>query len=151
VWQDALDDGPSDLPDAVGHGAGQFEAEDPGDLLEAHAVVAWVLVLVDVADVGTGDLLGDELHDGGLLVVLGGVADVEDLEGDALGRGLQHLHHAAREVADVAVRSPEALAEDNQLAATGEVAGELVDRQVEAHAGREAVDGSEAQAGRYAT
>ena len=58
------------------------------------------------------------------------------------------MHDRPRGVADVDVGPPELLAEDLEVAIGPEFAGELVDREVEAHPRRDSVDGREAQAGR---
>ena len=51
-------------------------------------------------------------------------------------------------IADVNIGAPEVLAVDLESSISPEVEGELVDRQIEAHPRRNAIDGGEAQARR---
>ena len=64
------------------------------------------------------------------------------------GSRAEDEHHAAGGVAHVHIGAPELLTEDLERPVGPEVAGELVDREVEAHARSHAVHRREAQAGR---
>jgi hypothetical protein len=103
------------------------------DLLEAHAVVARILVPVHEADGGVVDALLQQLDDVELAVVLGRLADVVDRAADHVFRRVEHGDDPTGDVANVDVRPPELLAEDDEVPAGEDVARELVDRQVEAH------------------
>src|SRR5271166_2730858 len=137
-----------DLGDAVGYGHERLEAQLFADPVEAHLVVARVLVAVHVGDAAAIGLLAELLDQVELAVVLARAPGIEDAPGDLLLRRLEHLTHRAAGVAHVDVGAPELLAEDLELAVGPEFAAELVDSQIEAHAPPDAVDRREPQAGR---
>src|SRR6266516_7825312 len=116
------------------------------DLLEADAIVPRVLIFVDEVDSCRWDTLLEKLDDFALAVVLSRIADVEHVAGDCLDRTLDGEYDSLRGVAYVRVRPPELLPENDQISAEADVPRELVDRQVEPHARRRAVDGGEAEA-----
>src|SRR6476620_8743577 len=137
-----------DLVDSLSERMLSFELHAPGELLEADAIVARILVFVHELDLPVREPRIEELDDVELSIVLICIADVVDLAGDGLSRPLEHLHDRAGGVADVDIRSPELLAEYDQLSLHGEIARELVHRQIKAHPRRCAVDGREAKARR---
>src|SRR3954451_13785815 len=142
-------EGGDDLGDPIGDGILRLEAQDLPNLVERDLVVARVLVAADVADLAAARQLGlDLLDEVELAVVLARAAGVEDLAGDGVAGRVEHRAHGAAGVGDVDVRAPELLAEDLELAAGPQPQRELVDREVEAHARGQPVDGGEAQARR---
>src|SRR4051794_9603414 len=147
VLEAALAQRGGELVDARRYGHRDLVAEDVVDLAERDLVVARVLLAAHEAHAAGGHALLDELHEVELAVVLARVAHVEDLARDLVLRRLQDERDAAGRVAHVHVGPPELLPEDLEVAVGPQVAGELVDREVEAHAGGDAIDGGEAQAG----
>ena len=85
-----------DLGDAVRHRHQRLEAELGADLVEAHLVVARVLVAVHIGDLAAVDLLADLLHEVELAVVLARAAGVEDFARDLLGRAPRSTVRTAR-------------------------------------------------------
>src|SRR5262245_5300403 len=116
------------------------------DLLETDPVVTRVLVLVDEVDTRGRDAFPEKVHDVALPIVLLRIADVEHLAGDGLDRTLEDEQHGSGGVAYVGVRTPKLFPVYDQIITEADVPRELVDRQVEPHPRRCAVDGGEAQA-----
>src|SRR3954463_1223653 len=127
-------EGISHLADAVGDGHRSLEAKHLAHLVEADLVVARVVVLANVAHLAGVELALDRLDDVELAVVLAGAADVEHLVAYLLDWRVERGAHGPGSVAHMHVRAPELLAEDLELLVGPEVAGELVDGEIEAHA-----------------
>ena len=106
---------------------------------------------MDKLDVHRRDPLAQEIDEVELAVVLRRPADVEDLAVDDFERRLERRDDRSRSVANVNVRAPELLAEDDEVTGQTDISRELIDCEVEAHPRRRAVDGREAQAGRLQT
>src|SRR5690606_25768596 len=81
---DALEDGPELLGAAAGVPLAGEAGQRGGDLVEAHAVAAVVRAAVAERELAAGEDVGDDLGDLTDLVVVAGVADVEDLGVDGL-------------------------------------------------------------------
>src|SRR4051812_35855830 len=143
VWPAPLFERLRDLGDAVRHRETGPELQDVADLVEGDLVVARVLVALDEADLPAAHLPLDLLDQHLLRVVLIRAAGVEDLALRLVARCVEHGADRSRRVVDVDIGPPELLAEDVELPVAPEVARELVDREVEAHARRRAVDRGE--------
>src|SRR6185437_2524670 len=133
------------LRDARGDGHLRLEPEHVADLVEAHLVVAGVLVALDVGDLALVGELADLLDEVKFAVVLAAAANVEHVAGDDIARRVKNGGDPAAGVANVHVWSPELLTEYLELAVRPQVACEFVDSEVEAHPWGDAIDGGEAQ------
>ena len=91
-------------------------------------------------------MLADLVDEVELAEVLGRPPDIEHLAVDPLQRGVEHDANRRGDIARMHVGAPELLAEDLEVAARPEISGELVDREIEAHARCRTVDRSQAQA-----
>ena len=89
----------------------------------------------------------DHLDQVALAEVLVGVAHVEDPSCDLAALSAENRRNRSSGVSHVDVRPPKELAVDLQCVLRPEVAGELVDREVEPHPVGDPVDGGKAQAG----
>ena len=87
----------------------------------------------------------DFVDDHFLRVVLARVADIENILSDFLGRAFEDENNGTGQVFDVAVGPPKLLAENTQRPSQGQIADELVDRQIESHPRRYSIDGGKPQ------
>ena len=140
--------GAQQLLDPALDGPLRLEAGEPGaDLGERHAVGARVRAgAVGQRDGGVGHGLLDHRGDVADLVIVLVAADVEGLVVDRLARRLERGQEAARDVLDVGERAPRrAVALHPHLAGRVGVGDEVVDHDVAAQAGGDAVGGGVAQ------
>ena len=134
------------LADTVRDGHQSLEAETRLDLVEAHLIVARILVAADVRHATAIGLAVDLLDEIELAVVLARAPGVENLAADGILGRVEHRSHGARRITHVDVGAPELLSEHLEVAVGPEVAGELVDCEVESHSWSDAVHGRESQA-----
>src|SRR5262249_39678717 len=132
--------------DPIRNGHIRFEPEHLADLVEAHLVVAGILVPAHVLDFPSIRELANFLDDVELPIILSRPADVEYLAGDVLAGSVEHGLDSPSRVDDVDVGAPELFPEYLELVIGPQLARELIDREIEPHSRGYPVNGRKSQA-----